>query len=88
MYINITVPARLYLLRRHKELLIQLLIQLIKNKAPLGGNQRRIRVGILLVSNVHNGLAFLIYVVQHTHKILFIIPIIAITLCHNGLYLL
>ena len=33
MYINISVSARLNFFRRHKELLIKLFIELIKNKA-------------------------------------------------------
>ena len=88
MYINIAVPARLNLLRRHEKLLIQLFIQLIENQASLRRNERRIRIGVFLVTNVHNRLALFIDVVQHTDKILLIVTIIPITFCHNRLDLL
>ena len=87
MHINISVPACLNLFRRHKKLLIQFLIQLVKNQTPFGGYQRRIRVGVFLVAHIHDRLALFIYIVQHTDKILFIIPIIPITLGYDGLHL-
>ena len=87
MYIDISVPAGLYFLRSHEKFLVELLVQLIENQASLGGYQRGVRIGILLVPDIHNGLALLIYIVQHPHKILFIVPVIPVTLRHHRLHL-
>ena len=62
----------------HKELLVQLLIELIEDQAALGGDQRGIRVGIFLIADIHDGLAFLVYAVQHADKILLIVAVVAV----------
>ena len=85
MDINVTVPASLDFLHRHKKLLVQLLIELIKNKASLCGYKGAVGIGIFLVPHIHDRLAFLIDIVHHTHEILFIIPVVPIAFRHNGL---
>ena len=87
MNINITVAAGLNLLRRHKKLLIQLFIQLIKDQTSFRGYKRRIRIGVFLIADIHDRLALFVYIVQHTHKILLIVTVIPITLCHHRFYL-
>ena len=88
MHVDITVPAGLDLLRGHEKLLIQLLVQLIENQASFGGNQSGIRVGVLFVPDVHDGLALLVYIVQHPHEVLLVIAVIPVALRHDGLHLL
>ncbi len=85
MDIDIAVPAGLNLLHGHKKFLVEFLVELIKDQAPLGGNQGAVRVGVLLVPHVHDGLALFVHVVHHAHKILFIVAVIPVTLSHNGL---
>ena len=85
MDVNITVPAGLDFLHRHKKLLVQLLIELIKNKASLCGYKGAVGIGVFLVPHIHDGLAFLIDIVHHTHEILFIIPVVPVAFRHNGL---
>ncbi len=87
MDINVSVTTGLDLLGSHKKLLIQFLVELIKNQASLGGHQGRVRIGILLISHIHNGLALLVHIVQHPNKVLFIVAIIPVTLGHNRLHL-
>ena len=43
---------------------------------PFRGYKGAVRIGIFLVPHIHNGLAFLIYIVHHPHEILFIIPLL------------
>ena len=88
MHVDITVPAGLDLLRGHKKLLIQFLVQLIEDQASLGGNQSGIRIGILLIPDVHDGLALLVHVVQHPHEVLLVVAVIPVALRHDGLHLL
>ena len=88
MDIDIPVPAGLNLLRGHEKFLIQFLVQLIEHQAPLGGHKRRVRIGVLLVPDIHDGLALLVHIVQHPHKVLLVIAVVPITLGHHGLYLL
>ncbi len=88
MDIDITVPARLQLIPVHKKLPVQLLVQFIEDQAPLRRHQRAVRVGIALVSDVANRLALCIDVIHHVDKILFIVPIIPITLGHRRIDLL
>ena len=88
MNIDIAVPTSLNLVRGHKEFLIKLLVQLVEDQTPFRGHQCRIRIGILLVSYVHDGLALFIYIIQHTHKVLLIIAVIPIALSHHRLHLL
>ncbi len=88
MHIQIPVPARLNLLRGHEKLLVQLLVKLIEDQASLGGDKRAVRISVLLVPYVHDGLALLIHVVHHTYEILFIIAIVPITLGNDGFHIL
>ena len=88
MDINITVPAGLDLFRGQEELLVQFLVQLIEDQAALGGYQCGIRVGIFLVSDVHDGLALFVDIIQHPYKILLIVTIIAVAFCNDRFYLL
>ena len=88
MNIDIAVPARLNFLRREKKLLIKLFVKLVKNKAPFRRNERGVRIGILLIAYIHDGLTLLIHIIHHAHKILFVIPVIAIALRHNRLHIL
>ena len=76
--VNVAVPTGLQFLGVHKELLVQLLIELIEDQAALGGDQRGIRVGIFLIADIHDGLAFLVYAVQHADKILLIVAVVAV----------
>ena len=82
MNIDIAIPACLPLISGHKEFLIQILIQFIKNQAPFGGHQCTVRIGIAFISDITNRLAFGINIIHHVDKVHFIIPIITITLCH------
>ena len=88
MDIDIAVPAGLNLFRSHEKLLVQLLVQLIENQASLCGNQRRIGIGVLLIPDIHDGLAFLVNIIQHADKVLFVIAVIPIAFRYDGLYLL
>ncbi len=85
MYINVSVAAGLYFLRRHEKFLIKLLVELIKNQAAFCGNKGTVRVRIFLVSDIHDGLALVIYVIQHSDKILLIITVIPVALCDDRL---
>ena len=67
MHINIAVATCLDLFRGQEEFLIQFLIQLIKDQTTLGRYQSGIRVGIFLVSDVHDGLTLFIDIIQHPH---------------------
>ena len=78
MDVNVAVPTGLQFLGVHKELLVQLLVELIEDQAALSGDQRGIRVGIFLIADIHNGLAFLVYAVQHADKILLIVAVVAV----------
>ena len=84
MDIDIAVPAGLQLLRIHKKLLVEGLVQLIKDQAPLGGHQRAVGIAVLFIADVHNGLTFFVHLVQHPDKILFVIPVIPIAFRHHG----
>ena len=86
MDINISVIHCLKFLYCHKKLLIQGLIQFIKDQASLCGNQSAVCIGIFLISNVHDGLALFINIIQHLHKILLIIAVIPVTLRHRRIY--
>ena len=88
MHINIAVTTCLDLFRGQEEFLIQFLIQLIKDQTTLGRYQRGIRVGIFLISDVHDGLTLFIDIIQHPYKILLIVTIIAIAFCDDRLHLL
>ncbi len=88
MDIDISVAACLNLFRRQEKLQIQFFIQLVENKTSFGGNKCRIRVGIFLVTDIHDGLGFLVNIVKHSDKILLVVTIIPVTLCNNGLNLL
>ena len=85
MYIDIAVPAGLDFLSGHKELLIQLLVELIEDKASLGGYKGGIRIGIFLVSDIHDGLALFVYIVHHPDKILLVIAVIPVRFGNDGL---
>ncbi len=88
MDINISVTAGLNLFRGHEKFLIQFFVKLVKNQAAFGGYKGAVRISVLLIPNIHNGLALLIDIVHHANKILFVIPIVAVALGHNGLYIL
>ena len=60
----------------------------MEERWSLGGNQGGIRIGILLVPDVHNRLALFIYIIQHANKVLLIIAVVTIALGYHGLYLL
>ena len=83
MNVDITFPARLQFFYCHKKLLIKGFIQLIKDQTALGGNQSTVCIAVFLISNVHNGLAFLVYIIQHPHKILLIIAVVPVTFCNQ-----
>ena len=87
MHIDIAVAARLQFFGRQEELLVQFLVQLVEDQGTLGGNQCRVRIGILLIPDIHNGLALLVHIIKHTHEVLLIVAVIAVTLCHDGLYI-
>ena len=86
MNIDIAFAARLKLLDRHEKLLIQLLVELIKDKRPLCRNQRRVGVGVFLVAYVHNRLALLVNLVKHMHKILLIVAVVSVALCNGRIH--
>ena len=79
MNVNITFSACLQLFYCHKKLLVKRFIQLIKDQAALGRNQGTVCIAVFLIPDIHNGLTFLVYIIQHPHKILFIIPVIPVT---------
>ena len=87
MNINIPIAACLNFFRGHEKFLIKLLVQLVKYQASLCGNQRGICVGIFLVADIHDGLTFFIHIIQHPHKVLFVITIIPVAFRHYGLHL-
>ena len=82
MDVNVAVTARLELLGGHEELLVEFLVQFVENKAPLGGNKRGICVGVLLVTDVHDGLALLVHLVQHAYKVLLVVAVVLVALCN------
>ena len=88
MHINITVTTCLDFFRGQEEFLIQFLVQLIKDQTTLGRYQGRVRVGVFLISDVHDGLTLFIDIIQHPYKILLIVTIIAIAFCDDRLHLL
>ena len=83
MDINIAILAGLKLAAVHKELPVQLLVQLIKDQASLGGHQGAVRVGVALISDITDGLALGVHFVHHVDEIQLVIPIIPVTLCHS-----
>ena len=82
MNINIAILACLALISGHKKLLVQILIQFIKNQASFGCHQCTVCVGITFISNIPDGLTLGIDIVHHMDKIHFIIPVIPVTFCH------
>ncbi len=88
MDIDISVPACLYLLCRQEKLLVKLLVKLVKYQAPFRGDKRRVGIGVLLIPDIHDGLALFVNVIHHAHEILLIISIIAVALRHNRLHVL
>ena len=82
-YTHLDVYKRQDLFRGQEELLVQFLVQLIEDQAALGGYQCGIRVGIFLVSDVHDGLALFVDIIQHPYKILLIVTIIAVAFCDD-----
>ena len=88
MDINITVPAGLDLFRGQEELLVQFLVQLIEDQAALRGDESTVRIAVLLVADVHDGLALFVDIIQHPYKILLIVTIIAVAFCNDRFYLL
>ena len=85
LIVNIDIPValRLKLLDIEEKLLIQLLVKLVENQASAGGNQRAVRVGILLIADIHDRLALLIDRVEHLHEVCLIIAVVAIGLGHS-----
>ena len=87
MHIDITVAARLQFFGRQKELLVQFLVQLVEDQGTLGGNQCGVRVCILLIPDIHNRLALLVHIIEHAHKVLLIVAVIAVAFCHDRLHI-
>ena len=87
MNIDIAVTTCLYLLGGKEERLIEFLVKLVEYERTLGGYKSGVSVGILLVSDIHDGLALLVYVIEHAHKILLVVAVIPVALCNNGLNL-
>ena len=86
MDINISVPACLDFLRRKKEFLVQLLVELVEYEASLRGDKCGIRIGVLLVPHVHDRLALFVYFIHHADEILLVIPVIPVALGHYRFY--
>ena len=83
MHIDIAVAARLQFLHREEEFLIQLLVELVENQRTLGGHQRGVRVGVLLVADVHNRLALAVDLVEHVDEVLLVVAVVAVALGDN-----
>ena len=88
MDIDIAVLASLQLVLGHKELAIQTFIEFVENQAAFCGNQGRVRIGIFLISDKTDRLAFLIYLVHKMNKIFLIVTIIPIGLCNSRLHII
>ena len=88
MDIDVAVFAGLQLISGHKKLPVQLFVQFIEDQAPLCGHQRTVRIGIALISNVTDGLAFGVHLIHHMDKIHFVIPVIPVAFRHRRIYLL
>ena len=86
MNIEIAVPDRLDFLRGKEEFLVKFPIELIENQTPLGGYQSTVRVGVLLVPDVHDGLTLGVHFIQHLDKILFVVPVVPIALGDGGVH--
>ena len=80
MNINITVLTCLKLITVHKELPVKLLVQLIKDQASLGSYQCTVCIGIALVTDITDGLAFGVNIIHHVNEIQLVIPVIAVAL--------
>ena len=78
MDIDITVALSLQFFDCQKELLIELLVELVENQAAAGGYKRAVRVGIFFIADVHDGLGLFVDRVEHLHKVCLVIAIIAI----------
>ena len=83
MNVNISVLTGLKLIPVHKELAVQLLVQLIKDQATLGGHQSAVGVGIGLVPDITDRLALCVHVIHHMDEIQLVVPVITITLRHS-----
>ena len=88
MNINIPFPDRLKLLHSQEKFLIKLFVQFIENQTSLRRHQRTVRITVLLIPDVHDRLALPVNLIQHVHKILLIIPVIPVTLCHDRIHFL
>ena len=84
MDINIPVFACLQFVSGHEKFSVQLFVQFVENQAPLGGNQRAVRISVALVTDVADGLAFGVHLVHHMDKIMFVIAVVPVAFCHRG----
>ena len=80
MHVDIAVAARLQFLDREEEFLIQLLVELVEDQRALGGHQRGVRVGVLLVADVHDRLALAVDLIEHVDEVLLVVAVIAVAL--------
>ena len=88
MDVDIPLPAGLQLFHGHEELLVQGFVKFVENQASLGGDQGAVGVAVLLVADIHDGLALLVNLVQHLHEILLVVAVVAVAFCHLGIHLL
>ena len=88
MNVDISIPAGLQLIAIHKELAVQFLVQFIKDQASFGGYQSTVCISVALITNVTDRLALSIDVIHHVYKILFIVPIVTIALCHRRIHMI
>ena len=82
--VDIAIAAGLKLFGVHEKLLIQLLVELVENQTALGRNQRGVRIGVLAVADVHDGLALFVDAVQHADEILLVVAVIAVAFRNLG----
>ena len=80
--VDIAVALRLKLLDVEKELLVELLVELVEDQAAARGDQRAVRVGVLLVADVHDRLGLFVDRVEHLHEIGLVIAVISVGLGH------
>ena len=78
--VDVAVVLRLKLLDGEEELLIELLVELVEDEAAAGGDERAVRVGILLVADVHDRLGLLVDLVEHLHEVGLVVAVIAVGL--------